>query len=366
MAKSIDYHTTTNWYCNSHKTKNPYRPRHGRQQKQTLLLGATGLLLLVLLVIVVVMMSLQTIDDSCQDIPSLLVATREHHTPRWMHAVTTQNNNNRTGGVVLFWHLAKTGGSSIRGNFAKFSSEVDYRPLLKRSDWFRVVSQIESRLMSSSKTRRILFVELHGQGTFPNQHWDVTLQQWRDLADMNHKHFFVFTVLREPLSHTISYYNYFHKSHSIETMDMETMLKDTFMANRQCTTLAQLHDDDFWFYSSLQGALNAETCAKLYSKLLQHLDWIGTTETLSNETLPLVHTLLTKWTNAEHDNDTNVTAKSFVSYNVGKPHDQSIQLENLSETTRQYIQQRTCLDKALWQQVQRDYPITKVMKHYVT
>lgn len=131
------------------------------------------------------------------------------------------------------------------------------------------------------------------------------------------------------------------------------MLKEELVANRQCATLSQYKS---WWW---QGVRNPRVCAELYSNLLRHFDWIGTTETLSNETLPLLHQLLSMW---KDDGGTSVNEKEFASYNVGKSH--SIHGENLFDSTLAFIRQHTCLDRALWEHVQRDYPMKQVMKQY--
>lgn len=297
----------------------------------------------------------------CTEIQSLLDSARLEHVLRQRQQQTSNSTiHNRKGGVVIFWHLAKVGGSTIRGNFASFSEKVDYRPLLKASDWNRIVPQIEKRLSTpNNASTRILFVELHGQGTFPNQQWDTTLQSWRDLAMKHDKNLFVFTILREPTSHAISYYNYFHKSiKSIldSTISIESDFKKTFMANRQCTTLAQSHSPKGLFSFRQEGTSNPYTCANVYAKLLQYFDWIGTTETLSTETLPLVHALLSKWTARTNNSST----PTFARYNVGKPENERLRLSKISNSTRDFLQQYTCLDQALWQQVQQDYSIHQV------
>lgn len=342
---------------NYKKNTNPYRRSHPpssflARRWAPLVFGVVALLLLLAALN-------KRSKNGCNEIESLLFAVRQETVPRW-EAPFIPNDN--MGGVVLFWHLAKTGGSTIRGNFASsFPKQVDYRPLLKPSDWNRVVPQIERNLMNSH-SKRILFVELHGQGAFANhEDWDKTLLTWRHLAEQYEKHFFVFTILREPLAHAISYYNFFHKStkssQSLNHDGEADFVHSTTISNRQCTTLLQRrHRTTSWWGEV--GVTDAKTCTDVYSKLLHNLDWIGTTETLSNETLPLIHLLLSQWTN------TTTLTREFQKYNVGKVQHERIRQDSLSDETLQQIRDHTCLDRALWRQVQVDYPMNHVLQHY--
>lgn len=333
-------------------SENPYRRQTwsvSRCRRQTLVTIVVGLLQSVLVVI----LHRRWNQDPfrCNHIHSLFAKVRQEHAPRWEIRHDQDGVGEKSGGVALFVHLAKTGGSTVRGNFASSYNQVEFRPLLKQSDWNRVVPQMERRLVTHNN-KRILFIELHGQGSFPNaEQWPDILQKWRSLADFHQKHFFVFTIIREPLSHAVSYYNFFHKNQVNAT---EAMLMEHLVANRQCTTLSR-YKSSWW--SSYQGVTDSRVCTELYKNLLQHFDWIGTTEHLDNETLPLLHQLLTMWTN-----ETGTLKQEFSSYNVGKS--ASIHGSNLSDSTVAYIRKRTCLDRALWEQVQRDFPIQQVLQHH--
>lgn len=331
-------------------SENPYRRRpqwndlRWRPQSQIKLVGIG------LTVLFILQWHWDPDPFGCESIERLLSQVRHEHPPRW--TIIQQHDMKKSGGVVLFWHLTKTGGSTIRGNVASRYQHVDYRPLLKQGDWNRILPQIERRLGAPNITR-ILLVELHGQGSFSNgEPWPDILQTWRTLANVHRTNFFVFSILREPLSHAISYYNFFHK-HQVNAT--ENMLKEHVVANQQCATLSHDYKKRWWFSSP--GVTDARICAKLYKNLLQQFDWIGTTKRLENETLPLLHQLLTRWTLDKDD-----APQDFASYNIAKS--SSIHGDTLSAPTLDYIHERTCLDRALWNQVQRDFPLTQVWNHY--
>lgn len=67
------------------------------------------------------------------------------------------------GGVVLFLHIAKTGGTSIRKNFGNFSS-IEMKTLFTMEQWDEyadVADRILTRKVPENE-RRILFLEPHG------------------------------------------------------------------------------------------------------------------------------------------------------------------------------------------------------------
>jgi hypothetical protein len=114
----------------------------------------------------------------------------------------------------------------------------------------------------------------------------------------------------------------------------------------------------------------------LYGKFLELFDWVGTTEHLSEETMPLLQHLLRFKKTEEEEKEGNLTnsrsihnqapvASQFHStvtnneshYNVAVSSHVSLHRDTLSSYTLEYIQNKTCLDRGLWERIQQDYTL---------
>jgi hypothetical protein len=261
------------------------------------------------------------------------------------------------GGVIVFWHLAKTGGTSVRKQCASLPG-VDYLLLLSPDDYYSGSKLISDRLTPSSKIeeldafnhshRHTLFVELHGVLSPPTVlDMESQMQHWRSLSRQHGTALFVFTILREPTSFSLSFYNFFHKGmHG--TPSQRDLPRRSF--NRQCHTLAS-------------PGHNKHICATLYNRLYHLFDWVGITERLTEETLPLLQHLLRfkqaqqKFAAVNEESFVLPTNLSRSHYNVAVFGNATLYRDELSPETLQKLKDKTCLDRALWERVQRDYTL---------
>ena len=145
--------------------------------------------------------------------------------------------------------------------------------------------------------QRVSFVEIHGgspglEGLVPY------IQAWRRLGQNHNKTFFAFTLVREPLAFALSYFKFFHAECSLrwcehvqykEYSPTNLLLSARAHANQQCFLLKHLSSIDGMhpsFYKKCR--VTKADCNGIYDIMKRNLDWIGTTERMSNDTIPLL------------------------------------------------------------------------------
>lgn len=259
--------------------------------------------------------------------------------------------------LLIVYHFCSSGGTTVRKQFTNLP-DVDYLLVVKPEDYEKGAERIAKRLTPTWNTKidkfrhshnHTMFAEFHGFYAPTILEMESHVQNWRHLSKKHNTSFFLFTVLREPTAHSISHFNFFHKK--LPEMPQERRLRFTII-NRQCQTLASLKRQD------------PLVCAKLYDKFLQYFDWVGTTENMTNETLPLLHYLLrhkgppvSTVKNSADDSVSNISAVIRSYYNVAEQTNISFHRDTLSTYTLDYIRNKTCLDRGLWERAQKDYTL---------
>lgn len=247
--------------------------------------------------------------------------------------------NGTAGGIVVYYHVAKTGGSTIRDVFEKFTrskfTNFTYRrlnhaprnvtadefqskissctpPNNKKKDYLKALHQIyiEKCTKSKDEVDNTELLEIHGDA-----HGMKTLapliKHWSELCHQHGRPFFGFTTVRDPYHYTLSYFkSYYHnqikrydwseQDHYLYTDTSEDNLIKSTRPNRQCfflnhlSAVEGLHPS---FYDKCK--VNETDCDDIYDQMKASLDWIGTTEKLSTESIPLLVQILSGDVNME-------------------------------------------------------------------
>mmetsp|Transcript_0 Transcript_0/g.1 ORF Transcript_0/g.1 Transcript_0/m.1 type:complete len:435 (+) Transcript_0:114-1418(+) len=336
------------------------------------------------------------------------------------------------GGIVIFYHIYKTGGSTVgkllhelaqrnqkihiirrykdfneqdiesteqdtdndegdmeKAKFNVFKQEMEspatmfFTMIRKHIDWEQ---QCVSTLDLASTKKKLVLLELHVEDPAPEFASLVelapTIDRWRAEADRRGVGFFAFTLVREPVAHALSFFNFFHVGNfagrppptrfdhdfwnpfkPLAPTEKE-FLRSYYAKNRQCR---MLHSDPQSTYAAPQRlvwkkhkATSAEIAElhqpceinKVYDTFIQSLDWVGTTENLQNETLPLLTKIVA--------NDPSIGRKNkpFKVYdNIPNGHI-GMKKYNLSNETMSIILERTELDRGLYADVVRNFKLT--------
>jgi hypothetical protein len=91
-----------------------------------------------------------------------------------------------------------------------------------------------------------------------------------------------------------------------------------------------------------------ETCEQAYETFLESMDWVGTTERLSNETLPIMSQLLQLPSNVTFSNH-RITKKEA---------NTTLEMKNLTSTAINSVLLSTTIDTMLYERALKDFPFS--------
>ena len=257
-------------------------------------------------------------------------------------------------GVVVFFHSPKTGGSTIRENLIKYyGGERIHFHRVRYMQEDRRKKQVAKHVLPIVKGDRkeILFLELHG--TIPGlSKLDELVSDWRCTAAKNSVPFFAFTLVREPVSFSQSYFMFFHQKDCNLTW-CETELYDATQENlrksvkkdRQCTIFTHGQEEE---KSNSTPPADEDECNAVFDTMLSDWDWVGTTETMKTSTLPLITHIL----------DGNATAASAFEKFKNQGSTNAKKLGELTSTTIGHIKYLNQQDTQLWEKVRSHYSLT--------
>lgn len=285
------------------------------------------------------------------------------------------------GGIIFFYHIYKTGGSTVGKMMHSMSmrrQNIHFTMIRKTVDWKNCLWALNM----AEHDQKLVLLEFHVEypaPTFPSLvEMAPIIERWRTEAHKRDLGFFAFTLVREPVAHAISFFNFFSvgmtaPSDTKEWNPFRTMapteknLMHSFVGNRQCQMLGvdpestasvptdilrdPVHDNDGTSKvapSERDDDLNyIRACEdeKVKNVLYHSLDWVGTTEKLQNETLPLLSKLILK------DSRVGFNTTPFKVFSKNTRGIQGVSKKNLSYESLARIEKETELDRAIYNEV---------------
>lgn len=256
------------------------------------------------------------------------------------------------GGVIIFIHNPKAGGSAVRGLLDAQAHEVKHGDIPPKffpernarhiaywgthseQPWQEAkkrVDQILSGQQNNNNGTKIFVLEDHVWPLIPYV-LIPALVQWRNISEGSGVPIFVVSQFRDPVSLYVSYFNYFNVILGREEATEENLLAKIHQENRQCQ----------YFLSdpcpNNVDAIMSSQRLDLLQTIWEQVDWVFDTKTFADELLPLL-TYMTKL----QLRDQGVVQPMGYNHDITKLH-----VSKLSNATRMTLEERTALDQELY------------------
>jgi hypothetical protein len=260
------------------------------------------------------------------------------------------------GGIIFFLDVPMTGGDTVGS--ALQEGQGRYILCDKRAQFDQYKRDLSKYVKYGTDNREIVTFELQASDTPTLMEVAERLHMWRKLAAQSNVPFFTFTVLQEPLSFAVDFFNFYYvadnKNPNYEFLDEvnEQDFVRTAAYNPQCGFLVKgadfLHET-----KEQQLLLQHSRCDEAYKAILDNMDWVGTTEWLNNETFPLLRSLVGSNTNADHLLEKNIKTRIM--------ENKRISASDLSSEALQYVNNLTAFDQELYIRAKRDFPFEQMV-----
>jgi len=237
--------------------------------------------------------------------------------------------------IILFYHIGKTAGSTIGNLFYKYETKETPGMIsidIKGNDGERQIESTNLKfddfynksLKRELDVKLLYYVKQHGHHV---KSFYQDIKKLKELKLIHNDNLFIFTILRNPLEHTISLYNYYNNV-NVPTCSKEK-ITDTLRYNYQAHYL--YNSTTFW--RDNENYLNKKDTNKLLSYIDLYFDHVGIVDNL-DYTLNII--------NNKFNTDLKITKKK----NVTKK--KTIRLSDLTEKEIEIIKKKTELDNYLY------------------
>lgn len=291
------------------------------------------------------------------------------------------------GGILVYFHLYKTGGSSITELVVETKADLDEALQDDEEEMIVFVNNRED-MTNEDIEESISMVKDKGKTVFYNFHVEFpstmyptlveaapVLDMWREAAKAQGVPFFLTTVLREPVGHALSFFNFFHVAVDEEewspfTGDLEPTEENflkTYAPNRLCHLMYDdahgiLEAPDFALREGLLENLKyfmdeeemdrrnepSHCDADVVRKVLfgGTFDYVGVTERLSTHILPMFTQIIF----GDHELAKVADKKKDITEMFEEDEMPPLKKNKLSESTKEKIAKESSKDQQLYEE----------------
>ena len=291
------------------------------------------------------------------------------------------------GGVLVFFHVYKTGGSSIteimtetKADLEEDLMEDEYRKMMFENNREDITGEDILNSVLTAKNEKIpVFYNFHVE--FPATSYPTLVEAapiingWREYAESQDVPFFIATVMREPLGHALSFFNFFHVvvaeqpwspfTSYLEPTE-ENFLK-TYVPNRLCHIM---YDDPHGILEAPEFALAEGVLEQLHLFMDEDelnrrnepsncdvdavrqilfggtFDYVGVTERLSTHIIPMFMKILF----GDHTLAGEAEKKKDVNSMFDPDELPPLKKNRLSEATKEKVARESAKDQQLYEE----------------
>ena len=308
-------------------------------------------------------------STNSRDFPSFPAVTTSR-TWSWSRHFLGHRKESENEGVVIFLHVPKTGGTTIRELAQSRAFDLAgfrYERVSKKKEFKAMEQTIENILQrrhatTKEVTDRLVFYELHGD--IPGlEELHQLIQGWKNISRTTSVPIFTFAVVREPYSFHISYFRFFHHPRCKDIWCEKPLLEETqeglvqsLLPNHQlqCLLRGQFNVRKAHPSFRQEPVVEGRELKHAQDLLRTDWDWVGRLEDLSRVTLPLLSEVLLGDCTSLFTINGQRKGFSTLIWNKNPPLD-TFAKHNLTRETRLALANHSILDERLYEWVRQTY-----------